>query len=243
MAERNPKPRDENPTEYTPEELEALKRWQDWRDTPMYHKQAFLLERMGHLKSPNVRRAFYSVDRSDFLPPEATFSALEDSPKSIGYGQFNSQPSLVARMLDVLKPEDGEKILDVRAGSGWTTALLSYAVGEQGQVVATELIPELVEFARENIAKYPIENAEVYPAAKVLGRPEQAPYDAILVSAASKSVRLSLVRQLKNGGRLLLPLNDHIKLITRNADGDYRTRTIITNTQFVPLIDGPAVAE
>jgi protein-L-isoaspartate(D-aspartate) O-methyltransferase len=241
MAKETTNDSSENyPADYTPEEIEALKRWQNWRDMPMYHKQALLLEKMGHLEKPNVRRAFYSVDRGDFLLPGDTFFALADQPIAIGLGQTNSQPSLVAQMLDILNPNEGDKILDVGAGSGWTTALLSYAVGENGRVVATERFPELVDFARQNIAKYPIENAQVYEAGKTLGRPQDAPYDAILVSAESNSVRPSLVRQLKAGGRMLLPLADNtIKLVTKTRDGDYRTRTVITKTKFVPLIDTP----
>jgi protein-L-isoaspartate(D-aspartate) O-methyltransferase len=242
MAKETTNDSSENyPADYTPEEIEALKRWQNWRDMPMYHKQAFILEKKGYLEKPNVRRAFRSVDRADFLLPQDAFFALDDLPKAIGYEQTNSQPSMVAQMLDILNPNEGDKILDVGAGSGWTTALLSYAVGENGRVVATERIPELVDFARQNLAKYPIENALVYEAGKTLGRPQDAPYDAILVSAESRSLRPSLVRQLKAGGRLLLPLADNtVKLVTKTKSGDYRSRTVITNTKFVPLLDTPS---
>jgi protein-L-isoaspartate(D-aspartate) O-methyltransferase len=231
---------EDNPTGFTPEELAAMQRWQDWRDTPMYYKHAFLLEEAGLLNHPNVHRAFYSVDRADFLKMKDSVFALADTPIGIGYEQTNSQPSLVARMLDVLNPQEGEKILDVGVGSGWTTALLSYAVGPEGRVIGTERIPELVDFAKQNIAKYPIENAEVHLATKTIGRPEDAPYDAILVSAASRSVRLALVKQLKEGGRLLIPVRDNINLVTRSKSGNHRTRRAISDTQFVPLIDGPA---
>jgi protein-L-isoaspartate(D-aspartate) O-methyltransferase len=230
----------ESPQETNSENLLKLEQWQHWRDMPNYKKHAFLLEKRGYLNNERLRRAFSEVDRGDFLHIEDSFFSLADVPIGIGYEQTNSQPSLVASMLDRLDPNPGQTILDVGVGSGWTSALLSYVVGRKGKVVGTERIPELLDFAKENISKYPISNVSIHLAGDILGRPEDGPYDRILVSASSLRVPKELSAQLKIGGKMVVPTAKRIKLVTRLSEDEFDSKIIARNTKFVPLVKGPA---
>ncbi|MGB9681196.1 MAG: protein-L-isoaspartate O-methyltransferase family protein, partial [Minisyncoccia bacterium] len=108
----------------------------------------------GVLKSPKLIEAFLKIDRKDFVLEDLKEYAYLNQPLSIGFGQTISQPLVVAFMLELLEVQEGEKILDIGSGSGWTTALLSYLTGEKGKVFAIERIPELKEFGEENVKKY-----------------------------------------------------------------------------------------
>lgn len=109
-----------------------------------------------------VAQVFAKTPRENFLPEEYGGIAAIDSALPIGFGQTNSQPSTVARMLEWLEPQPGDKVLDVGCGSGWTTALLSRLVGPLGRVHAVELVPELVEFGRQNVERLGIKNASFH---------------------------------------------------------------------------------
>src|SRR3990170_6021596 len=116
----------------------------------------------GYLKTPRIIDAFQNIDRVDFVPEPFKGEAYENYPLSIGFGQTISQPLTVAFMLELLQPKEGEKILDVGAGSGWLSALLAYIVGNPlrqpanggGKIIGIERIPELKEMAEKNISKY-----------------------------------------------------------------------------------------
>ncbi len=108
----------------------------------------------GWLKTPRIIKAFREIKREDFLPDEVKDLAEVDTAMPIGLGQTISQPLTVAFMLELLQPDVGENILDIGSGSGWTTALFSYIVGEKGKVYAIEIIPKLKEFGEKNTAKY-----------------------------------------------------------------------------------------
>ena len=165
----------------------------------------------GYLKTPGIIKAFRRVDRQDFVPEENTPESYDDYPLPIGHGQTISQPSTVAFMLELLQPEEADKILDIGAGSGWTTAILAEIAGEEGFVYGTELVAELVEFGRENLSKNKVVNAEVWQAdIQPLGLPAKAPFDKILVSAAAEDLPQELIDQLKIGGRMVLPILDSI---------------------------------
>src|SRR4030042_1309162 len=108
----------------------------------------------GWLKTPKIINAFQEIKRIDFLTEEVKDLAKSDEALPIGYGQTISQPLVVAFMLELLQPQEGEKILDIGFGSGWTSALLASIVGEKGKGIAVEFIPELAEFGKKNISKY-----------------------------------------------------------------------------------------
>jgi len=183
-----------------------------------------------------VKEALYSVPRENFLPEYAKNQHV-DVPLPIGFGQTNSQPTTVKMMLEWLEVEPGNKVLDVGSGSGWTTALLSHLVGPSGKVCAVELIPELVEFGRENCRRFGIKNAKFHQASEAFGLPRYAPYDRILVSASARELPDELLSQLKIGGKMVIPVGRDILEIEKLSE-DYRETTTHHGFVFVPLIKG-----
>lgn len=175
------------------------------------------------------------MKRSQFLTADTKSRALINAPLPIGFGQTNSQPTVVRRMLEWLDPREGENILDVGYGSGWTTALLSYLVGKNGTVYGVEKIPELAEFGAKNCTNQQIKNAHFFEADGTFGLPEYAPYNRILVSAASPAIPPWLLTQLKVGGKLIIPVQNDILEITKTSDTE---QEIIKHPGyvFVPLI-------
>ncbi len=192
---------------------------------------------------PEIAWAFKKIDRADFLPPEVKSGAEIDQPLAIGFGQTNSQPSTVAFMLEKLAPEAGEKILDVGCGSGWTTALLAEIVGRQGRVCGLEIIPELKKQAEKNVGRYGFiksGRATITLGDGRKGLPALAPFDRILVSAASGDLPGPLLDQLAAGGKMILPISDgrdgqSMVLIAKDRHNKIK-RTIFPGFLFVPLV-------
>jgi len=183
----------------------------------------------------SVDQAFQVAPREHFLPESVRKDAAQDRPLSIGYGQTNSQPSTVRRMLTWLDAKPGENVLDVGAGSGWTTALLAYMVEPYGEVYGTERIDELVEFARSNLEKAGVKNAHIFKAQKKFGYPRAAPYDKILVSASISEVPSELLDQLHIGGRIVIPIDNSIMVMDKQENGTYETQEY-KGYAFVPLL-------
>jgi protein-L-isoaspartate(D-aspartate) O-methyltransferase len=186
----------------------------------------------------DVRRvsdAMAWTDRRDFLPPRERPLADEDRPLPIGGGQTNSQPSTVADMLRLLEVDPGMRVLDVGAGSGWTTAILAHLVGPKGQVVGVEIDPHLALWGAGNVQRYAVPWAHVHEAKPgVLGWPEEAPYDRILVSAEADTVPPDLVDQLGPDGVMVLPVAGTLLRLTRDGVAPPRT-TRHGAYRFVPL--------
>ncbi len=174
----------------------------------------------GRLQSPEIIHAFQIIDRKDFVQPNQADWAYTDHALSIGHEVTISQPSTVAFMLEKLKPQLGDKVLDVGAGSGWTTALLANLVGEQGNVYGVDIIPAVVAFGKRNLAKYHLPNASLVQATEALGWPEQAPFNKILVSASAQSLPNELMDQLAIGGTLVIPIQEAIWQVTKVADSE-----------------------
>jgi protein-L-isoaspartate(D-aspartate) O-methyltransferase len=168
------------------------------------------LTRSGILVSQQIVEAFQAVKREHFVVPEYLHEAYEDAPLPIGAGQTISQPRTVALMLELLDPQSDQKILDVGAGSGWTTALLGHIVGGRGRVYGVEIIPELVTFGKTNLAKMHMPQASIQTSGMELGLPQHAPYDRILVSASADTFPEELFAQLANGGVMVFVLNDSV---------------------------------
>ena len=162
----------------------------------------------GVLKTKRIIEAFMEIDRADFVKKEYIGEAYGDYPLPTEQGQTISQPSTVAFMLELLQPAEGDRILDVGSGSGWSTALLAQIAGPKGRVWGVELIGELVKFGSENLAKYDFPHAGIQQAGDVLGLSQEAPFDKILVSAAGEEMPQALIDQLKVGGRLVVPIQD-----------------------------------
>jgi len=193
----------------------------------------------GVLKSRNLKTAFQVIDRSHFVPSALVSQAYEDHPLPIGLGQTISQPTTVAFMLELLRPEPGNRVLEVGAGSGYVVALLAQAVGKRGQVVALERLPELVALAKSNLAPYKFSNLELIHADGSLGWPDIESFDRIIVSAAALALPTELTAQLSLGGRLVAPVGDYpqdVVLVEKAADGLHMCH--YPGFVFVPLIPG-----
>lgn len=178
--------------------------------------------------------AFEATPREGFLPERARRRASYDGPVDIGHGQTNSQPRTVDDMLRLLEVRQGQRILDVGAGSGWTTALLAHLTGPTGQVVGVEVVPELVTFGAANLARTGRSWARIVAAGGVLGHPQEAPYDRILVSAQARHVPRDLVDQLAEGGRMVIPVRGRMLLVVRRGGRTEESRHGCY--RFVPLV-------
>lgn len=182
-----------------------------------------------------VEQAIKKVGRVDFVPDYLRGSVSIDAPLPIGFGQTISQPTTVRLMLGWLEPEQGNKVLDLGSGSGWTTALLAYLVGPKGKVLAVEKVPELLDFGRQNVERLGIQNARFYASGRELGMPKEAPFDRILVSAAAEALPKKLIDQLAEDGKLVIPVGNDILEIEKQ--GKNLTTKVHGGFVFVPLIE------
>ena len=192
----------------------------------------------GVLKTENIIDAFLSIDRKNFVPEEHLFEAYGDYPLPIGEGQTISQPWTVAFMLELLQPQEGQKILDVGFGSGWTTALLAYIVKEKGKVYGIEINKKVFEFGKSNIAKYNFlekRRVELKLGDGSKGWKDFSPFDRILVSAAAKEIPQKLIDQLADNGILVIPDQNGIWQIIKK--GDQLEKNYFPGFAFVPLIE------
>jgi protein-L-isoaspartate(D-aspartate) O-methyltransferase len=182
-----------------------------------------------------VLRAVELTPRHLFVPTGVRHRAYEDSALPIGSGQTISQPSVHARYLQLLALQGTERVLEVGTGSGYQTVLLAHLAE---QVFSIELVPELLQRAREAIAASQVRNVSLLLGDGTLGWRDHAPYDAILVSAAGPDVPRPLLEQLAEGGRLIAPVGDRdeqmLVMVTRRDDR-YERRDIAP-VRFVPLL-------
>ena len=182
-----------------------------------------------------VAEAFRAVPRHGFLPRSERGRASYDGPIAIGDGQTNSQPRTVDAMLRLLEVDRGMRVLDVGAGSGWTTALLAELVGPTGSVLGVEIAPRLVAWGSANLAAAKFPWASIIEASPgVLGWPERAPYDRILVSADASAMPGPLLDQLADPGRLVVPVRSRMTLVVQR-DGE-REVSRHGSYRFVPLL-------
>jgi protein-L-isoaspartate(D-aspartate) O-methyltransferase len=193
----------------------------------------------GWLKTERIIKAFKKIKRVDFLPESLKNLAEVNEALPIGFGQTISQPLVVAFMLELLQPREGEKILDIGSGSGWTTALLAEIVGEKGKVIAIEVIPELKEFGEKNVAKYNFLEkgiVEFVCGDGSKGYKEEAPFDKILVSATAKECYLTWKEQIKVGGKIVTPIGNSIWLFVKKSEKNFEEFEY-PGFVFVPLIE------
>ncbi len=188
------------------------------------------------ISDPRVLAAMRKVPRERFVPADVASLAYADQPLPIGNGQTISQPYIVAYMSEALQVNEHAKVLEIGTGSGYQAAIL----GELAREVYTiEIVPELAERARAVLESMGYSNVHVRAGDGYLGWPEQAPFDAIMVTAAPDHVPQPLIEQLGPGGRLVIPVGDvdqQIRILTRTPTGIEETRTI--PVRFVPFRRG-----
>lgn len=206
----------------------------------------------GWLKDDRIISAFTKIKRVDFVTPGMEELSQLNEALPIGFGQTISQPLVVGFMIELLDPREGEKILDVGSGSGWTTALLSELVGEMGKVVAVEIIPELKTFGETNVRKYDFVErgiAQFICGDGSKGCKKQAPFDKILASASIRSVKVDEAgaregkeippewkNQLKIGGRIVTPIDSSIWLFIKKSETEFE-KTEYPGFVFVPFVE------
>jgi protein-L-isoaspartate(D-aspartate) O-methyltransferase len=193
-----------------------------------------VLQRKG-VRDLSVLRAVQMVPRHLFVPESVRHRAYDDAALPIGSGQTISQPYVQARYLELIGLTGREKVLEIGTGSGYQTALLALLAS---MVFSVERVPSLAQSARAALEGAGIRNVTVLVGDGTLGWRPFAPYDAILVSAASPDVPIPLVEQLADGGRMVIPIGDRsaqtLTLVERR-DNAVRTSTV-ADVRFVPLV-------
>lgn len=188
------------------------------------------------VRDERVLDALRSVRRHEFVPPEQAAHAYEDRPLPIGHNQTISQPYIVAWMTELLRLEPSHEVLEIGAGCGYQTAVLSRLCK---QVWGLERIEALAETARRNLARAAVENATIAVGDGNKGLAEHQPYARILVAAAAPAVPRALLEQLAPGGRLVIPLGSRegqeMTVVVRDLAGNYE-REYLGSVSFVPLI-------
>ncbi|MEW6284587.1 MAG: protein-L-isoaspartate(D-aspartate) O-methyltransferase [Chloroflexota bacterium] len=181
-----------------------------------------------------VLEAFETVPRHLFVPEEYRHLAYEDGPLPIGFSQTISQPFIVAYMTQLLDLTGNERVLEVGTGSGYQAAILSALTAE---VHTIELIPALAERARKTLEQLGVTNVSIHIGDGSLGWEEAAPYDAILVTAAGPRVPPPLLKQLADGGRMVLPVGERGAQVLElwRREGEKFTHEILLPVAFVPL--------
>lgn len=183
------------------------------------------------LKTRAVIDAFYAVKRENFVRPQDRKHAYDNNPLLIPGGQTISQPLTVAVMTEALDARRGDKVLEVGSGSGYQAAILSEIVGSTGNIITTEIIPELFEFAKKNLSEF--KNVTVLNADGSRGYEKEAPYDRIIVTASAPAIPKPLVEQLKENGKLVIPVGD--RMILCEKKNGKTEQAFLGYYAFVPL--------
>ncbi len=189
--------------------------------------------------SNRVMQAMATVPRHLFMPEERRAEAYENRPVPIGYGQTISQPYIVALMTDLLQPQADHKVLEIGTGSGYQAAVLSELVKE---VYSIEIIEPLGLTAKQTLKQLGYDNVYTRIADGYDGWPEHAPFDSIIVTAAISHIPPPLVRQLKNGGTMVIPVGtrfhtQQLTLVRKDLSGAVTTKQILP-VIFVPFTGG-----
>lgn len=207
---------------------------------PLAERRRVMVERQiarRGIEDTATLRAMAVVPRHAFVPEELLGAAYDDRPLPIGHGQTISQPYIVAYMTELLEPREGMRVLEVGTGSGYQAAVLA----EAGADVRTiEIFGALADAARERLRRLGYENVRVRHGDGFFGWPEEAPFDAIVVTAAAGFVPPPLLEQLRPGGRMIIPVGSiygvqNLVQIDKPLSGPVRTRTLLP-VRFVPFL-------
>jgi len=192
------------------------------------------IERRG-INDPSVLEAMRSVPRHRYVPDVQSDMAYGDFPLPIGYGQTISQPYIVAYMTEVIEPAAGQRVLEIGTGSGYQASVLAEIVDE---VYTIELVPELANRASELLSTLEYDNVLAKNADGYFGWPEMAPFDAIVVTAAAAYIPPPLIEQLKDGGRMIIPVGSpfltQTLMLVEKSRGKVTTHSLLP-VRFVPF--------
>jgi protein-L-isoaspartate(D-aspartate) O-methyltransferase len=205
-------------------------------------RERLMAELAAEVKDRRVLDAIRRVPREEFVDRDVRHAAYENRPLPIGHGQTISQPLIVALMAQALLLTGDERVLEVGTGSGYQAAVLSLLARE---VVSVERVAPLAQAAAERLERLGYRNVEVHVVEDVLGWPDGAPYDAIVVAAAAPEVPLALLNQLAAGGRLVIPvgarnLQELVRIVKTPAGAQ---RHNLGPCRFVPLLGSSAWPE
>jgi len=213
--------------------------------TQKEHPDQFQSERLKmvdvHIESRGITdkktlAAMKKVPRHRFVAEAYGKHAYINEPLPIGYGQTISQPSLVAYMTEIIEPQANSRILEIGTGSGYQSAILAQIVAE---VFSIEIIPQLAQRTSSLLNELGYDNIRTKEGDGYYGWPQEAPYDAIIVTAAAPFIPPPLIEQLKPGGKMVIPVGSpfrvqHLMLVEKNATGDVTTKNLLP-VRFVPL--------
>lgn len=214
--------------------------YQAMRDNMVNEVEAMFSDTSGHTDltdlDPKVKAALKKVLRHEFVPESMQRNAYLNRPLPIGHSQTISQPYIVALMTDLAEVNDSSIVLEVGTGSGYQAAILAEIVSH---VYTIEIIPELGERAAEDLRRLGYNNVTTRIGDGYNGWPEEAPFDAILVTAAPEEVPQPLLDQLKTGGRLVIPVGpvgrvQSLRVIRKTDDDEFESRDVLP-VGFVPL--------
>lgn len=199
------------------------------------------LTREGVIKSERVRKALLSVPREEFVLPEYRMMAYEDRPLPLFAGATISAPHMVAMMCELIEPRTGMKILEVGAGSGYHAAVCAEAIERRGKVYTIEIVKELAVYAAQNIERLGYWGVvEVFHGDGRRGLERHAPFDAVIVTAAASGIPRTLVDQLRDGGVLVIPVEEGAGQVLYRVvkRGEKIEKRVVTHVLFVPLREG-----
>lgn len=188
------------------------------------------------IKDKATLDAMRRVERHRLVPLAQVAYAYEDRPLPIGYGQTISQPYMVAYMTEMIRPHSGMKVLEVGTGSGYQAAVLAEIVSE---VYTIEIVEALANNAQNKLTALEYSNIQVKAADGYFGWEEHAPFDAIVVTAATEFIPPPLIEQLKEGGKMIIPVGapftvQYLMLVEKKKDGKWKTRNLLP-VLFVPF--------
>jgi len=188
------------------------------------------------VKDERVLAAMEVVPRAEFVPSAQRPHAYEDRPLPIGEGQTISQPYIVALMTDLLEVKEGDRVLEIGTGSGYQAAVLAELTPH---VYTIEIIPALAERAKETLRRLGYDTVEVMAGDGYLGWPDRAPFDGIIVTCAPEEVPEPLKEQLREGGRMVIPVGPQWTdqtLYVLTKKGDTLEQKEIISVRFVPMV-------
>jgi protein-L-isoaspartate(D-aspartate) O-methyltransferase len=187
------------------------------------------------VRDPRVLTAMREIPRHMFIPPPFDRAAYDDCPLPIGNGQTISQPYIVALMTALIRPAAQDNVLEIGAGSGYQAVILAALVRK---VTTVERIPAVADLARQNMAALKVGNTEIIVDDGTLGYPKNAPYDGIIITAATPRVPAPLIGQMAESGRLVAPVGgrDIQELVVLEKFGGRVSESLHGGVRFVPLI-------